>query len=66
MIFFLILLFDEPGSFTNVNYFSFSGFSASRLLSKFFLVLCSVGFETTFNLRSMGNEKNLDYEHEGV
>ena len=26
MIFFLILLFDYPGSITNVNYFSFSGF----------------------------------------
>ena len=56
--------FDHKPS--NVNYFSFSGFSASRLSSKFFLSLCSVGFETTFNLRNMGNKNNLDYEPEGV
>ena len=39
MIFLLNLLFDYPGSITNVNYFSFSAFSAAKLSSKLLLLI---------------------------
>ena len=60
-------LFDYPGSITNVNYFSFFGFSASRLSSSLVVVLpgvlifsfCFVPLvlKPRFNLRNMRNKK---------